>query len=225
MGRSWIGPGVSVDLLLAAVRAGQPHALDRLVRAIEPVVVGHATRMTSNRADAEEIAQDSLIVMVRNLARFEGRCRFSTWVRALVRSQVARRYRRVRPLPASACGGDWTEPVDGRGVADAWELHQDLEVALAALSSVDRDILLGRDRDGESAKALAAELRMSVPAVKCRLRRARLSVRNTLGDGRHLTGAATATGVRALRTDASPALVRRQEEDPWTLQCSARETS
>lgn len=169
-----------LDTLVDAARAGQAGAMDQLAREALPFVQTVARQLASNRADAEEIAQDTLVAMLRNLDGFSGRSSFRSWLFAIVRSQVGRKYRRKRPTPASACGTAWREPYLRHDDARAWEIRADLRRAFASLSDLDRTIVLGRDLNGESAQAIAHELGLSVAALKSRLHRARTQVRSCL---------------------------------------------
>lgn len=168
------------DTALAAARSGGPLALAELVSRVRPYVLAVAKKLASNPADAEEIAQDALLALVRNIERFEARCSLETWVYTLVRSQASHRFRRMRPLPSSAVGVYMDDPRDPHDDLERWELHDDLERALAELSELDRTILVKRDYDGRHAQDVADELGISVPAVKSRLHRARITVRQQL---------------------------------------------
>ncbi len=166
---------------LATVQGGGPLALAALVTRVRPFVVAVAHKLASNPADAEEIAQDTLLALVRNIDHFEARCSLETWVYALVRSQASHRFRRMRPLPISAVGVPVADPRDPHDDLARWELHDDLERALSALSELDRTILVKRDFDGRAARDVADQIGISVPAVKSRLHRARSTVRQQLG--------------------------------------------
>lgn len=164
----------------AAPPVGTSLSLASLARSIQPFVSAVAHKLVVNPADAEEIAQEVWVVIVRNMDRFEGRSSMETWVYALVRSQVSHRFRRARPVPLSSIDVQVDEPDDPRDDMARWELHDDIEQALADLSELDRTIVLERDLDGYCAQDVADHVGLSVPALKSRLRRARVAMRQRL---------------------------------------------
>lgn len=161
--------------------------LTDLVSRVRPFVVAVAHKVASNPADAEEIAQESLLAVVRSIDRFEARCSLETWVYTLVRSEASRRFRRMRPLPMSAVSVHLHDRSDPHHDPSRWELRYDLERALSSLSELDRTILVQRDADGRHAHDVAAQVGLSVPALKSRLHRARISVRTKLTPPFHAT--------------------------------------
>jgi RNA polymerase sigma factor (sigma-70 family) len=70
--------GVEHDLRLA--RAGDPQALERLLRLTEPLVMNLALRMLGRREDARDATQDVLLRVATHLQDFRGDSRFATWV-------------------------------------------------------------------------------------------------------------------------------------------------
>lgn len=162
-----------------------PHrlgTLERSVRLIRPWAETFARRLVKNPADVEEIVQDVLVSAILHLDRFEGRSSLRTWVYSLVRSSVSRRFRRARPVPCSSVAPESIDDTDPQDPPREWALRHDLEQAMAELSSLDRRILVERDIDGYGAELVARHVHMSVPAVKARLHRARLSLRERLSD-------------------------------------------
>lgn len=154
---------------------------DAYVRGIRPFVEITARRFASNPADAEEIAQDTLLALVCGRAQFEGRCSLRTWAYAVVRSHASHRFRRARPLPMSAVVGAVAECGDPHDAAARWDARHDVEHALATLTPIDRAILVKRDVEGCDSVCVATAVGLSVPAVKSRLHRVRCTVRARLG--------------------------------------------
>jgi RNA polymerase sigma factor (sigma-70 family) len=161
---------------------GQPDTRAALLAAALPYALRVSRRLANNEADAEEIAQESLYVMLTQLQQFEGRCLFETWLFAVIRSQVSRKYRRIRARPMSSLI-HVADPSDAGAFEHAAEAHPDAEEALRVLSPIDRDILLGRDLDGMSSEEVATRVHLSVAAVKSRLHRARARVRDHFEGG------------------------------------------
>ncbi len=165
--------------LARRAQQGDREAFDLLVRESASYVRAVCRRLAADTADADELAQETMYSALRNLDRFEGRCRFETWLFALARSQASHRYRRQRPVPMSSLLHE-PEPGDHGGFESTAVAGTDLQDALRLLPDVDREILLGRDLEGLSSEEVADRLSMSVGAVKSRLHRARTWLRERL---------------------------------------------
>jgi len=163
------------DRLIELAQAGDRQALERLLARHEPDVRRFAQRMCGTSDDAEEAAQEALVVAFRRIGAFRRAARFTTWLFTIVRRECARRWRRVsrhRPLPDALAAAD----ADGSG-ADREQVVAAVADALAALGPDDRALLVLRDIDGRSGDEVAACLGISLAAQKSRLHRARLAVR------------------------------------------------
>lgn len=85
-----------VEALAARVAAGDQDSLDPLLRTIRPEVLRRCGRFLLFREDAEEAAQDVLVQVARNIGRFEGRSRFSTWLHTVVANCARQKYRELK---------------------------------------------------------------------------------------------------------------------------------
>src|SRR5919197_5884285 len=83
------------DLALRAAKGDQA-ALNDLLRAIESDVLRQCARFLPCRQDAEEACQDALLQVARNIGRFEGRSRFSTWLHVVVANSARSTYRSLK---------------------------------------------------------------------------------------------------------------------------------
>lgn len=138
--------------------------------------------------------QDVLAALVSSLHRFRGDASLSSWAYVVARNACARRRKRdARHEPLEAGGGATLEvhdPVAGPArLAERRELREALESAVATLPDSLRDVLVLRDVEGLSAQQTAEQLGLGVRAVKSRLHRARLALREILaphveGEGR-----------------------------------------
>jgi len=184
-------PEHSDQELVRAAKQGRADAFEELVRRSQGMVFRVAQHITGSREDAEEVTQEAFLSAFRNLERFEERSRFSTWVTriavnaALMRLR-ARRGEEARVLPddpATSLGlaaevADWRpnpEQIYGRS-----ELREILTRALAALPRHYSTVFLLRDVEGLSTAETAEALGISITAVKARLLRARLRLRQRL---------------------------------------------
>lgn len=146
--------------------------------------------MCATSADlADDVIQDTYLAIVRNIASFRGEASFLTWAYTIARTAHGRQRRRdrldTRRAETLAIVSDRFErpAANGRPLDDvvaANELAEAIGVALAALSETDRRVLLMRDLEGWSAHEVAERTGLTVPAVKTRLHRARVSMRARL---------------------------------------------
>jgi RNA polymerase sigma-70 factor (ECF subfamily) len=178
--------------LVHAAKDGDLAAFDELVRRYDRKVFRIARNITQNREDAKDVAQDAFLKAFRGLARFEEKSRFSTWLfritvnESLMKLRQRRGFREVSideddghesgviPLQIA----DWTP--NPEQLYSRSELRKILAKALQKLSPSHRTIFLLRDVEGFSTEETAEALNLSASAVKTRLLRARLNLRERL---------------------------------------------
>ena len=158
-----------------------------------PRVYNLARRMLGNDADAEDVAQDVLLQVVRKLDTFRGEAAFPTWLhRVTVNAALALRRKRARreegrvydPLDAFSEDGQhagyvrpWPKFPEGQPER---EQQQMIEAAIATLPDLYRDVFVLADVEQLPNAEIADMLELSLPAVKSRLHRARLMMRDAL---------------------------------------------
>ena len=180
----------SDDDLLAAARDGDRAAIDALVVRYQPVVYRFGLKMCGNVEDARDILQDTLLAMARSLGGFRADASLSTWLYTIARRFCMRKRRTSKFAPRGEESLD-ALPADRRdGLAAptrnpeqelaGQELQDELNAAIAALDPPQREVLVLRDVEGLSARDVAQVLGLGVEAVKSRLHRARLAVRQRL---------------------------------------------
>jgi RNA polymerase sigma-70 factor (ECF subfamily) len=194
--------------LLAAVRAGDRRALERLLERHQAAVYRFGVKMCREEEDAKDILQDTLFAAARGLPEFRGASSVSTWLYTIARSFCIKKRRtskfapqRLESLEAQTETAE-AIPDAGRGPeADAAgrQLQGVLDAAIARLDPMYREVLLLRDVEGLSAAEVAEVMGLSVEAVKSRLHRARINVREHVAP--HLAplpeaGAAPGAGCR-----------------------------
>ena len=179
------------DELLAAARRGDTAALETLLVRYQPHLYRFGFRMCGNVEDAGEVAQESLISAARSLRDFRGDSSVSTWLYTIARRFCIRKRRRSKFAPAreeslEASGMDAAhriaDPAPGpEQMAANRELERALTHAIDSLEPPQREVLVLRDVEGLPAGEVARVLGVSVDAVKSRLHRARVIVREKLG--------------------------------------------
>lgn len=176
--------------LVAAARRGDAAALEALIVRYQPRVYRFGVRMCRHPEDASDVAQETLLAMARSIRDFRGDSSVSTWLFTIARRFCLRKRRRSQSAPAQEHSLDAPGAEGIQQVADpapgpeekaaARQIESVLTSAIDSLDRGQREVLVLRDVEGLSADEVAKVLGVSVPAVKSRLHRARLSVRQQL---------------------------------------------
>ncbi len=169
--------------LIARSAAGDLDAYDRLVGAYEDRVYQVAFRVTGNREDAWDAAQEAFLNAFRSLPRFRGVSAFSTWLHRIVVNAALDLVRRRPRQPhlslesVVVSGGD--EPDEAATRSD---MQRRINHAIAALPAEQRVVVVLRDLQGLSYEEIAAALRIPAGTVRSRLSRGREVLRRQLAD-------------------------------------------
>jgi RNA polymerase sigma-70 factor (ECF subfamily) len=181
--------------LLHRAREGDPRAFADLVKHYDSMVFNFSFKVCRNRTDAEETLQDTFVNVYRKLKQFDGKSQFSTWLYSIVTNNCLMKRRRRKlekasvSLDESAGVGTTTTPLNQAGIA--WgktpfeeamskELRTVLDETIQKLPVDYRLVFILRDVEGKSAAETAAIMKLTVPTVKSRLRRARMFLRDHL---------------------------------------------
>lgn len=180
-------PDTSDEELLQAARDGDAESLEALITRYQPRVLRFGTRMCGDREDAQDVVQETLLTMARSVRDFRGESSVSTWLYTIARSFCIKKRRRSKFAPAHPISLDAPEGEPLQGLKDPGpgperaaygrEIGAALDASIRALDPGQREVLLLRDVEGLSAPEVGTVLGLSVDAVKSRLHRARLAVR------------------------------------------------
>ena len=166
--------------LLARARGGEAEAFCRLMRAEEARVFRQALALVGDRSVAEDLAAETFVAAWQSFGRFDGGCRLSTWLYAILLHRFQKHLRRGRsriPSAAPAEGGSGgtggPEEADGGPTgADAAVQAEEERLwrrALAELPEEHRDVLLLRFFEDASLAEIGSALGIPVGTVKSRL--------------------------------------------------------
>ena len=178
--------------LVAQARLGDSEAFNGLAERYQRNIFRLAQNITQNREDAEDVLQETFLKAYEHLPDFHGDSKFYTWIVRIAVNEALMKLRK-RKWDKTV----WLdEPVDtgedtvAREIA-VWEdnpeqryskeeLHDILDKAVNGLAPPYRTVFVLRDMEGLSTEETAEALELSVPAVKSRLLRARLQLRDKL---------------------------------------------
>lgn len=188
-------PVVTDEELVARARAKDFGAFEELVDRYEDKIFRLAYRFVRNETDAKEIVQDTFLSVWRKLDTFKGDAQFGSWLyrvaanAALMRLRAQRRHPEVstEELPIDYLdnyghlptqGENWAKRPDDELQSD--ELRRRIQKAVDELPDIYRTVFLVRDVEGLSTEETAETLGLTISAVKARLFRARLRLREDL---------------------------------------------
>jgi RNA polymerase sigma-70 factor (ECF subfamily) len=179
--------------LVEAARGGDAEAFTTLVNQYDRNIYRLALNITGNPTDAEDVLQEAFLKAYANLARFQGESRFYTWIVRIAVNEALMKLRKRKAdrsvsldepvetgedeyMPREVV--DWGENPEQRYARQ--ELHDILSTALNELEPAFRIVVYLRDVENLSTQETAEMLDLSVPAVKSRLLRGRLKLRERL---------------------------------------------
>jgi len=181
----------SDEALVAAAKRGDTHAFETLVLRHQQTVLAVAQRITNNREDAEDVAQESLHKAFVHLGDFQEKSRFSTWLTRIAMNEAFMLLRRrrggIQVLPDAPEDGTKSNSeafVDQKPNPEesCWrrERTQLLTAAINRLRPRVRTAILLRDMEERSAAETAQILGTSIGAVKARVFHGRRKLRRTI---------------------------------------------
>jgi RNA polymerase sigma-70 factor (ECF subfamily) len=178
--------------LVARARDGDSGAFNELVNRYSRKIYRLAKHITQNDEDAEDVLQETFLKAYEHLNGFQGQSKFYTWIVRIAVNESLMKLRkrksdRTVPLDEPLDTGEdtvvreiavWDENPEQKYSRE--ELAQILDEAVQGLKPVFRTVFVLRDIEELSTEEAAEALGISVPAVKSRLLRARLQLREKL---------------------------------------------
>jgi len=177
--------------LVAQAQCGKLEAFEELVRRHTQLIYRALIAILGDAADAQDTMQDALLSAFKHIGGFQGRSKFSTWLVSIARNaalQLLRGRRDTESLDENETGEDrrfrprqiaaWQE--DPEQSYSRTEIRQLVEKGLLRLPAKYRVVVILRDVEQLSTDEVARQLGLSIPAVKTRLLRGRLMLREWL---------------------------------------------
>jgi len=184
--------GFDESSLVAQAKAGDQAAFSELVTHYERKIYRLAKNITRNDEDAEDVLQDAFLKAYTHLDNFKGDSKFYTWIVRIAVNEALMRLRKRKtdrnvPLDEPVELGEetvareiavWEDNPEQRYSKEEWRAI--LDSAVDDLKPDFRTVFVLRDIEELSTEETAETLGISVPAVKSRLLRARLALRERL---------------------------------------------
>jgi RNA polymerase sigma-70 factor (ECF subfamily) len=176
--------------LVARAQAGDLGAFEELIRHHSSSIYRALMAILGNPEESQDAMQDALLSAFRHIKRFEGRSKFSTWLVSIARNTALQRLRDrkdMQSLDESPEGEGEFRPRQIRAWQDNPEqIHSKsetkklVEKSILGLPSKYRIVVMLRDIEQLSTEEVARQLGLTVPALKARLLRGRLMLRESL---------------------------------------------
>ncbi|MEU0530220.1 RNA polymerase sigma factor [Amycolatopsis tolypomycina] len=163
------------DHLVKAAQDGDPESLTAVIHGAHPHVRRFADHLCASPQDAEDAAQEALLVLYRKIGSLRATAALASWMFRIVRNECLRRARRLledtpEPSLAASAEDEVLRRLEAERVADA----------IRTLPDVQRRVLVMRDVLGQPGRTVADALGLSTAAMKSHLHRARSAVRARL---------------------------------------------
>lgn len=186
---------------LRTLKAGSPEAWRELFSCHGPRLLAYAARMLGDQGAAEEVLQDSLVNIYKNIDQFDGRCSIKSWLyRAVHNSAIDEIRRRKRYVDARQDAlenyfneaGRWRQDCPGwDGLAakqlDERRLLRVVEQEINHLPHTHREVLLLKEVEGLDAQEICDSLNIAPGNFRIRIHRARVALRaavvRVMGEG------------------------------------------
>ncbi len=171
------------DQLLARARTGDEDAFCQLAQSCEQRLFQQALALSRSQTSAEDLVAETLFEAWKSLPRFNGACRFTTWLYAILvhRFHKTVRHTRSRPIPLASLSADQaservglleqlpdSRPLPSDALVQA-EFAGQLTAAIGMLPAKHQAVVLLRFYEGASVPEIAVALDISTGTVKSRL--------------------------------------------------------
>jgi RNA polymerase sigma-70 factor (ECF subfamily) len=200
IGKNFMTSHLTDQEIIKRAQKGDERAFTEIVKRYETLVYSFAFKVCRDSDKASETWQDTFVNVYRKLHQFDGRSKFTTWLYSVVVNscRMKRRQRKLDQASISIDGPELSHDDAGSDreghtvqTVPSWketpldnvmgkELRTLLDSAIQKLPYDYRVVFVLRDVEGLSAEETGKILKLSVPAVKSRLRRARVFLRERL---------------------------------------------
>lgn len=179
---------MSEENLIAALKRREPAALAAVFEQYADRIYRLAVSLLHDEQQADGVVQDTFLALIESIHQFEGRSSLGTWLYRVGYNECRMRQRSIRPdieldavedpdaMPQHFA--DWSTVPDH--ILESSEARTEMERAIQSLKPEMRTVFVLRDVEGLSTEETAHIMNISEGAVKVRLHRARLALREKL---------------------------------------------
>lgn len=179
-------------VLVERAQAGDTQAFEELVRRHERRVYRTVLSITGNQEDAEDAMQETFLRLYQHLGEFQGASRFTTWLTRIAINEGLQKLRKRKPMQSldepkefndetmPRQFGTWHENPEELYAQE--EIRRIVQEAINSLPPAYRVVFMLRDVEGLSTEEAAEALGLGVAALKSRILRARLLMRERLAE-------------------------------------------
>lgn len=186
-------PETEERALVDRLKGDDDSAYEEVVRRFGPRMLSVARRLLTQEQDAQDAVQDAFLSAFKSIGHFQGDAKLATWLHRIVVNASLMKLRSKRRKPETAIddllpkyhedghrrgNGDWRVTHDT--AVQTSETREQVLAAIDKLPDLYRDILMLRDIEELSTEEAAQQLEITEGAVKTRLHRARLALRESL---------------------------------------------
>ena len=171
-----IEPQLGAEELVRRVREGDTWSFDVLFRRHAPELLGVTARLLGSRSQAEDVVQDVFVTLHAELARYDGRAPFKTWLYGIAMNHVRGHRRRLWRHRATRLAGffGWSHDAPSpETVCASGEAAQVLQRILSQMSDKQREVFVLYELEGLDGPSIARIVGCSVNTVWSRARLAR----------------------------------------------------
>lgn len=168
--------------LIKRSRCGEIEAFDLLVRLHQDRIYNLAYRITGNREDASDAAQEAFVRAYQAMPRYRDEAAFSTWLHRIATNAALDLVRRRPASPQVELSAEIRAPEDPEATANRREINQRVHAALGRLTVEYRAAVVLRDLQGLAYDEIARILAIPLGTVRSRLARGREAMRAQLID-------------------------------------------
>lgn len=164
--------------LIRRAQSGDGEAIAELIRDHQSALYAFMLRLSGRPDVAEDMVQEAFVRVIKNIERFDTRFRFSTWLFTIARRLYVNHIQKLRPASESEIVDMWAGQTERpedllAGEEKRDHLHAILDVAIACLTPLQREIVQLFHQQHWSIEALSNHLAMPEGTIKSHLHRAR----------------------------------------------------
>lgn len=168
--------------LFLKAKDGDKKSISLLITALDPTLAKFASKLCATSEDAEDSIQHARIVISQKLGSFQELAKFSTWLFAIIKNEC---YRLQKKMFGFSIHGpsefNWSDSSDLERQIEMKLMLERVSIIMAQLDSESREVILLKDVEGLTLEEISLQIKQTVPAVKSRLHRGRMQIKEQLG--------------------------------------------